>query len=412
MKKINNRKHLACLLLAPVLLILFLASCKKAESNIEVVSTDKTKPGVVTNVKVENLNGSARITYTLPNSKNILCVLATYNINDKRVRQTKSSYYTDTVIVDGFAKAKEYTVTLNVVSRANINSDPVVVKVNPLTPNYLLINSNLAINPDFGGASFFGLNPNRVPVAVHLLSFNETTNVYDEQEPEYISGDTVNLSIRGFDVKPHKFGVFTTDRFGNVSDTVFKTLTPLFETQLDKTKFFTYHLNSDSPIGYGWEFKYFFDGSLEGNGWHTTSNPLKIGTFGITTLSRISRVVLFNRLPDIYGYQNTRQFTLWGTLKDSPQDFAPWPAKTTPVGTVIGDWINMGNFVYPNPPSGLPANQATPADNAFGAKGISFNLPNPSLSPGVKYIRYQCTQTWAGLDYINAMEITLYGSPL
>jgi hypothetical protein len=37
----------------------------------------------------------------------------------------------------------------------------------------------------------------------------------------------------------------------------FKTLTPLFEVALDKKKFFTYHLGTDSPIGYGWEFKYF-----------------------------------------------------------------------------------------------------------------------------------------------------------
>jgi len=408
MKKIINRRTFTFLMLAPVLLIMFFASCKKSESNIEIVSNDKTKPDIVTGARVENLNGSARVIYKLPSSKNLLYVLARYNINDKTVRETKASYYTDTITVDGFARAKEYEIILYAVSRANIMSDPVVVKVNPKTPNYLLINSNLAITPDFGGANFYGFNPNKVPVAVHVISYNDTTKKYDEQEPEYISNDTVNVSVRGFAVKPVKFGVFTTDRFGNVSDTIYKTLTPLFETLLDKSKFYTYHLTSDSPIGYGWEFRYFFDGSTGDPGWHTLSNPLKIGTFGLGTMAKISRLVLWNRLPDIYGYQNTRAFTIWGSTKDNPQDYTPWPKNSVP-GTVAGDWVNMGNFVYPNPPSGLPANQANAADIAFGAAGVNFKMPN--IAPAVKFIRFECTQTWAGLDYVHAKEISLYGSP-
>jgi len=413
MKKTNNGRYALSILYVPVLFIVLLTSCKKGESSVEVVSNDKTKPGVVTNVKVENLNGSARITYTLPSSQNLLYVLATYNINDKIVRQTKSSYYTDTIMVDGFAKAKEYTVTLNAVSRANIMSDAITVKVNPKIPNYLLINDNLAITPDFGGANFYGFNPNKTPVAIHILSYNDATKGYDEQDPQYLSNDTVNISVRGFSVKNTRFAVFTTDRFGNVSDTVTKELTPLFETQLDKTKFFTYHLGTDSPIGYGWEFKYFFDGSLGDPGWHTLSAPLKIGSFGIGQLSKISRVVLYNRLPDIWGYQNSRQFTIWGSTKDNPADYPSWPATVTAVGTVLGDWINLGNFVVPLPPSGAPPNQATDADkNTAGTNGFSFNMPNVSQMPAVKYVRFQCTQTWAGLDYVHAKEITLFGAPV
>src|SRR5687768_12612552 len=114
-----------------ILMMACLASCKKEESNIEVISKDMTKPGVVNNVKVENLEGAARITYRLPNSENLLYVLARYNINDNRVRETKASYYTDTITVDGFARSQEYEVTLYAVSRANVMSDPVVVKVRP-----------------------------------------------------------------------------------------------------------------------------------------------------------------------------------------------------------------------------------------------------------------------------------------
>lgn len=408
MKKINNRRWLTGLMLAPVLLIMLIVSCKKSESNIEVVSNDTTKPGVVTNVKVENLNGAARLTYTLPNSKNLLYVLASYNINDKTTRETKASYYTDTITVDGFARAKEYEVTLYVVSRANIKSDPITVKVNPKTPNYLLINDNLDITPDFGGANFFGLNPNKVPIAVHVLSLNDKTNKYDEQDPQYINTDSVNFSVRGYDATPKKFGVYTTDRFGNVSDTVYKTLTPLFETLLDKSKFYTYHLDSDSPIGYGWEFKYLFDGNTGEPGWHTLSAPTKQGTFALGTNAKLSRFVLWERLSGVFGYQNIRQLTLWGTSSDAPKD-SILPKNSAP-GTVSGDWVNLGNFTYPNPPSGLPPNQANASDLAFVAAGVNFKIN--INAPATKFIRLECTQTWGGLDYVNALEISLYGNPL
>ncbi|RYZ29181.1 MAG: hypothetical protein EOP49_40820, partial [Sphingobacteriales bacterium] len=29
----------------------------------------------------------------------------------------------------------------------------------------------------------------------------------------------------------------------------------------------------------------------------------------------------------------------------------------------------------------------------------------------IKYLRFEVTQTWGGQDYVNAMEISLYGNP-
>lgn len=414
--KANKNKHMkrnkflgsiAFFVFTTTLLSVWLGSCKKAETNVEVVSTDMTKPGVVTNIRVENVNGAAKIIYTLPNSENLLYVLARYPINDNHIRETKASYYTDTIFVDGFARDKEYEVTLYAVSRANVMSDPVVVKVHPTTPNYVLINSQLNITPDFGGANFFGLNINRAPLAMHLLVYNETTQKYEEQEPEYVSTDTIDISIRNLPPTPHKVGVYTTDRFGNVSDTIFKTVTPLFETLLDKSKFFTYRLPTDAPIGYGWEFRYFFDGNFGDPGWHTLSAPKTIGTFGLGVSAKISRFVIWQRPSEFYGYQNTRRFTLWGSSSDAPADVT-LPTNSAE-GTVAGDWVNMGNFVFPNPPSGLLPSQANAADMEFVSKGVNFKMPR--LAPAVKYIRYECTQTWGGLDYVNAMEINLFGSP-
>lgn len=409
MKRIYSKKISVFLLLFTVLTV-FYAGCKKADDAVEIISNDMTKPGVVTDVKVENLNGAARITYRLPDSKNLLYVLASYPINSSRTRETKSSYYTDTIFVDGFARAQEYEVTLYAVSRANVKSDPVKVTVNPASPNYLLTNSGIEITPDFGGANFAGVNPNKAPLALHMLVYNEITKRLDEQEPVYLSTDKIDISVRNLPPTPHKVGIFTTDRFGNASDTVFKTVTPLFETLLDKTKFSVYKLPSDAATDqYGWDFRYFFDGRIDGTGWHTNTNVTRsIGTFSMGVSAKLSRIVVWQRPSSYYSFQNTRQFTLWGTNKDNPAD-AQMPQNSAE-GTVVGDWTNLGNFTFPNPPSGLPASQANAADMAFVAQGVNFTMPR--VAPSVKYIRFHVTQTWGGLNYVNAMEISVYGNPL
>src|SRR5579872_4647340 len=121
--------RIICLTILAGLLTLTQPGCKKTDGYNTVTSTDKTKPGVVTNVKVVNFNGGAYITYALPSSPNILYVQATYAINDKVTRQTKSSYYSDSITVSGFAKSQDYKVTLQVVTRAEVTSDTVVVTV-------------------------------------------------------------------------------------------------------------------------------------------------------------------------------------------------------------------------------------------------------------------------------------------
>jgi len=410
MKRIYYKKTPLFLILATVLIALFYTGCKKMENAVDIVSNDMTKPGVVTGVKVENLNGAARITYRLPDSKNLLYVLASYPINASRVRETKSSYYTDTIFVDGFARSQDYEVTLYAVSRANVKSDPVTVKVHPATPNYILANAAIDITADFGGANFAGLNPNRAPLAMHMLVYNESTKRLDEQEPVYLNTEKIDISVRNLPPTPHKVGIFTTDRFGNASDTLFKTVTPLFETLLDKSKFFVYKLASDAATDqYGWDFKYFFDGRIDGTGWHTNTNVTRsIGTFGMGVSAKLSRIVVWQRPSNYYSFQNTRQFTLWGTNKDNPAD-AQMP-QTSSEGTVVGDWTNLGNFTFPNPPSGLPASQANAADMAFVAQGVNFTMPR--AAPPVKYVRFHVTQTWGGLNYVNAMEISVYGNPL
>ena len=400
--KIKNIYHAS-------VLVAVLFSCSKSNLSVEPVSKDQTKPGVITDIRVENFNGGANIIYSLPKSPNLLYVTAKYMINAAKSRETKASYYTDTITVDGFARSQDYVVTLHVVSRANVMSDPVTVTVHPALPNYLLVNSGLQVSEDFGGINISGSNKFKAPVSIHILSQNAQTNTYDELEPRYISTDLIDVSVRGFEPKPVKFGVYTSDKFGNVSDTLFKTVTPLLEVLLDKKKFYEYKLPGDTKIGYGWELRYFFDGNTTDPGWHTepSGGAALQGTFGLGQNAKLSRFTLFERIDGVYGYANPKEFTLWASNSPAPGNTV-LPLSSAE-GTVSGDWVNIGNYKFPDPPSGLPPNQPNAQDVEFVKAGVNFNIS--INAPSARFIRFVVTKTWGGVDYSNLMEISFYGNP-
>lgn len=407
MKNISKYYILLCI---PILA--FISSCKKMDGYNEPVSTDKTKPGVVTNIKVDNFNGGAYITYALPNSPNLLYVLAKYRINDKLVRETKSSYYSDTVLVEGFAKKKEYEVTLYAVSRANLMSDPVVVKVNPDTPPYLLMKASLQVGAAFGGVKILGDNPFKKTLGVVLLDLN-ATGATDVADQHYSDALSLNYAVRGYAPVERKFGYYVTDKYGNVSDTTVQNITPFFETLLDRNKFSAYNLASDSPIGYNWVLPNLWNGRNDGDGWHTLPGGIQpmVASFSLGLTVKLSRFIMWERYDGserfAFSHGNPKVFSLWGSDKAAPQD-ARLP-KSAPEGTVIGDWTNLGNYNYPDPPSGLKPTAHNAADNDFVKAGVSFDVP--LVSPKVKYVRLCVGQTWSGGDFAHVMEMAFYGDP-
>ncbi len=393
-----------------LLLMVAFLSCKKSDGYNTPISKDDTKPGVVTNVKIEDFNGGSVITYKLPNTENLLYVLAKYKINDKVFRETKSSFYTDTIVVNGFAKKQEYEVTLYAVSRANVLSDAVTVKVHPDTPIYQLVRKSIKVAPDFGGINIQGLNPLKKPVGVIIVGLDQSTNSLAIVDQYYTKADTINYSLRGYNTDPRNFGVYLTDEYGNISDTLTTRISPLFEELLDKSKFSTYRLPSDADLYADWTVDRLWDNKLTDPGWHTVASTIKkmpaVVTFSIGKTAQLSRFVLFNR-PGEYAYShgNAKVFSLWGSLKDSPADYKL--PLNAPVGTVLGDWVNLANYRFPNPPSGNSPFSATDADRKYVADGVNFNVP--FLSPKVKYLRLCISESWSGGGFAHAMEISLYG---
>lgn len=390
-----------------------ITGCKKNNNGFnEVVSNDNTKPEPISNVKVDNFNGGANITYDLPNSPNILYVLAKYKINDNVAREAKSSYYQDTIVVNGFAEAKSYEVTLYAVSRANISSDPVTVTVNPTTPVYELVLPSVNLAPDFGGVNITASNPTKKEVGFIFLAYNANTRTMEIQDQFFTKLETIDYSVRGFASEPQDFEIYITDRWGNVSAKIKKTLTPIFETALDKSKFSTLSLGSDARLPYSdWPTSNMWDGKTDGNGWHTGDGEQLpfTATFGVGRSYKLSRFVMYQRTGQFtYNSGNVKDFSLWGSNVSNPRD------QRLPVlaaeGTVLGDWTNLGNYKFPNPPSGNLPGSTTSADEDFVKKGVNFKVP--LQAPAVRYLRVAVASTWGNSGTTYIIELTPFGTPL
>ena len=404
---------------------LVIASCKKASDYNAITSTDKTKPGVISNIKVANFNGGAYITYTLPDSKNILYVQANYQINSKTSRQTKSSYYSDSITVSGFADTIDYKVVLWTVSRAEVKSDSVVVTVHPKTPPYKLVYAALALQADFGGINIKTTDTTNTPVGIITLLPDLLTSKYQIQDQHYTGDGSIDYSLRGYDTIPKKFGLYVTDQWGNVSDTLFQTIKPLFETILDKSRFQAYVLPTD--VG-NYQNGLFNLSNLWDNNYgefcYNTQQPIlptgakpniwpAWATFDMGQTAKLSRYVIWDRVGDgnifVWNSGAPQTWVMWGRA-DVPQDelmpsdtaHLPAVGSATPNG-----WVNLGVFNAPPKPAHNPL---TNDDIQTWKNGFSFDF---SIDlPKVRYIRFECLQTMGGTNnYYNMNEMSVFGNP-
>ncbi|UYQ91184.1 DUF5000 domain-containing lipoprotein [Chitinophaga horti] len=395
---------------------LLLAACGEKESYNDIADTNRTQPGPVTNVRTANFAGGSVITYTLPKASNLLYVMAEYKINDKVVRRAKSSYYSDTITVDGFEKEGDYDVTLWAVTRAEVKSDPVTIKVSPEKPPYLEAFATVQIQRDFGGANITVTNHTKQMIGVIVIAEDSTSGRMEPIEQNRTDAEFVNFSVRGFDTAEHKFGVYITDRWGNISDTQFVTLKPIYETLVPKNRFSEYRLPTDAPLGatsLGWNTARLWDGITTDPGWHTQSGAgrlLQICTFDMGVSVKLSRYKLWERGEAYgndysYGHGNPKTWTLWGSNVAAPQD-APLPLTSNP-GDVAGDWVNLGNFDCPPPISGNAPGQTTSADLEQVKAGFEFNIP--LTAPKVRFIRLAVKTSWGNTDFAHVMELSFWG---
>lgn len=386
--------------------LLWLSSCKEDMDYKTPAGGDGSVPQVVSNVTVENLAGKARITYKLPNDKNLLYVKAVYKNSAGAMAETKSSYYKDTLTVEGFADTLEHDISLYSVSRSEVLSQPVVIKVRPLEAPFKKVFKTISVINAFGGYNLTASNPTRDNVAIIVMKRNAFNQFeVDNFKSIYTRTDDIVSKIRGLDTTTHEYAVYVKDKWGNNSDTLMVNVKPIYEAKLDPSKFRGFVLPGDAPqVTNGARLEYAWDGKL---GWPFVSftaqvtggtNPHMI-TFDTGVEAKISRIWIrpFPEGTRFYYLSTMRRFEIYGSTNPSLN------------GALDSSWKLMGTYEVKKP-SGLPYGTDNAEDQATAAAGFSWEVD--LNAPKVRYIRIRCLENWAGGTAQSINELEVYGSTL
>ncbi|GAA4304765.1 DUF5000 domain-containing lipoprotein [Compostibacter hankyongensis] len=384
-----------------IAVMILLAGCQGDEKMTPVNKNDAV-PDQVSNVHIKNLPGGAKISYNVPKSENLLYVKALYEIRKGTELEVKSSYYNNSLTIQGFPDTSEYEVKLYTVTRGEVASEPLTIKVKPLTPPITTAFRSLALKETFGGLSVGFKNESEADIVLTVLTPDSLGDLYPA-EVYYTKRDSGVFAARGFEDKPRKFGVFVRDRWNNHSDTLYTEVTPLFEEEMDKTKFKAANLPTDTYTQHccGTGMSDIWDDNWNGgNAFHTkpsTGLPQWF-TFDMGVSARLSRFKFYHRKGSGAGTDGAfysgdpKIFEIWGS--NDPSSDGSWD-----------NWVLLGHFEAIK-----PSGQATPTTEDIQyacVDGEDFEF-GPDI-PKVRYLRFKTLQTW-GTDYIYIAELTFWGN--
>ena len=426
MKNINNQNSLKSMadiiFIALLLAVSLFSSCEE-----ELGDTDKTPPPLPANIQQkEAISGGAIITYDVPEVIDLLYIQARYVINGVE-RISKSTTYENTLTVSGFGEIKEYDVWISSVDKSGNRSDESKITVTPLTPPADLAFSTMKVEEAFGGIAVSLTNEAEATLIVETavkdtLGFWQVldSRATDKENEEFIIKDGVV-----FLDDAQEFKIYIKDRWDNVSDTLPKTLKPLFEELIDFNHIETssYADDDDSWPGSLYLPRFVTDGISTNNNnyiYHSGPNtnfPVSL-TIDLGTEIKISSYKMFTRYNYEYRNHCFKSWQIWARADapplttDADPDFAP--AKT---GWEIGDtyanvdgdpgWtlISQAATTRPSGPDG----PVTSEDIAYGRAGEIHAIPiNIAKSRTFRYVKL-CIQTSYSNSYAAIAEMSFYG---
>jgi hypothetical protein len=386
--------------------ILSVLSCQKIIEEHEPLTNDPTVPKQVSNIQVQNGNGKATLTYTVPNDPNLLYVKAVYTLSTGQLYEAKASSYNNSLVVDGFADTSFHEVKLYSVSRSDVESAPVIVRIKPLLAPIWEVFKSLKIQDAFGGYDLLANNLSKDNIAIIVTN----KNVFNEYEADnnksvYTRSDSILSKVRGLDTTTYRFGFFIRDRWGNKTDTMYKQIKPLYETELSRLRFLEFNLPGDAPQWANGQtaVKYLWDNRT---GWPWTSftnqitggvNPHMI-TFDTGVLSRVSRIWIrpYPEGTRYYYLTTMKRFEVYGSSNPSLS------------GELDGSWYLLGSYTVKKP-SGLPYGTDDSSDQTAASSGFSWDAD--LRAPKVRYIRIRCLENFAGGTAQSINELKVYGDP-
>lgn len=386
------------LLLFGICIALFSLSACKQEVVRGPIDHDKVPPDPISDIQVENFSGGAKITYAIPDDLDFFYVQANYEIREGVKQEMQASSYKKSLVVQGFGDTSAREITLVAVDMSGNKSAPAKVKIKPLEPPVQTTYKSLSYDQDFGGINVRFQNSNRADLVITVLIKDRSTGEWTVYDRNYTSVKEGDFSVRGLKPLNTTFGVYVVDHWNNHSDTLIKELTPLYEVELDPTKFRSLVLGNDADNVF--DIKDLWLGThVKPWGFKASGGFPMWLTIDLGVDVKLSRFKVW-QIHDgrEYSASNVKTFELWGTNGFSPD--GSWDS-----------WTQLGSFEIIKP-SGLPMGQNSNEDAVAAAEGHEFSLP---LSvPEVRYIRIKITSTFttpanspSGTAWLN--EVAFWG---
>ncbi|MDR3246854.1 MAG: DUF4959 domain-containing protein [Prevotellaceae bacterium] len=443
-----------CLVLASFMIVL-LSGCDKVKDWHD--PTDAVPPGPVKNIHVENMNGGAKITYTLPDDNDLMGAKAVYTLSgDDIKREVYASAHTDTILLEGYGNTNEYTVEIFAMDKSGNLSVGTSAVIKPLIPPIEIIRQTLQIQSIFGGVYAYWDNELKKDIAVSLY-VADSTGYYELFDTYFSNRETDGVAFRGFPSKLQKFRVEIHDRWNNYAEVLDAELTPLFEQRLlgyiDGQFTFFHYGDVDNTWSYRgdmgslsgafslmWDTKdregariqltslrrFYFEGEA--------TNSLNSVPFPMSFIIDMGRQVSLSRIEVLTSGNNNYMmsvFELWGTNNPKPvaeigsgskldnlQYWTSWE-EVGGVDAWKNDWERLGTCRYVLP-SGITktGNTLTAEDIEFITKGVNFDMDFGMAEKSFRYIRFYITETTNGeatdvssaVQQLQISEIRFFGT--
>lgn len=387
-------------------LIVTFVSCAEDEGP-QPLEGNTNPPGEVTNLAIQNLPGKVKLTYTIPNDKDLLYVVARYSLENGRPMEVKASYYSNSLLLEGFAGGSVNEVKIYAVNRSETESKPVVLSVNPEKAPIYDIFESLIVQPDFGGIRVIADNPTKEDIGILVMQKNIQGDWVPIRNSIYTSVDEIRQSLRGFEAVDQNFAIVVRDHWLNYTDTLEISIKPIFEQLMPKSSYVGVRLQNDTKtIDNAYPVSNLFDGQfLEYWGSYFTDRTVDVGnhlvTWDIGAKTKLSRLRIWNFSEPIGG---KRLYYYLGAMKK----FRIWGSNQVTDPTLATGWTLLGEYDIKKP-SGLPYGQEDNNDLIAAKDGADYEIALDK--PAVRYLRIECLDNWIGGKFMAITEVHVYGNP-
>ncbi len=385
-----------------LLTAVFWYSCTE-ETKKFYVDEGAPAPAQISDVQVAARPGGALLTYKIPQDPNLLYVKAVYEIQPGVLREARSSIFTDTLKLVGFGDILTHEVKIFSVGKNEKASEPISVSVTPEAPPVQTVFASTDLTATFGGINVSFTNPNKADLSIVILADSTGNNTWAPVTTYYTSAISGNFSARGMESVEKRFALFIRDRWNNKSDTLFKLLTPKFETEIPKTTWKPLVLPTDQvaiaaatyPITKLWDGLYALANSYASANASVLPQWITIDLGVTVQLSRFKEHQAATS--HLYIGSALLTFELWGST--SPDVDGGWTK-----------WILLGTF-HSIKPSGTPYGTVTAEDKNYGSflgEDFSFDIPPAPL----RYLRLKSLETYGSTGQVVCSELDLFGEVL